>query len=326
MCNKNIFKKIIVWICCIIFVLQSGIVVSAENNDSDDVEVLFEELNHVVSSYNKGNISLSERDRKIEEIELSLEQFGFTPISQEEAIAKKLIKDKYNDSNRNYAIVPGSTTNTKFYNRREKYSSDKYEIQTIRAVPLTEKSSLAESDMITMYQKNQMEAGALTVIKATVTSTATALSSKVNIAYTAYDLLNKTYSSITGKSKIGNSKVIYDYDIQTNVCFKYVKKVGESDDKQILSHISTMYSGYCNTYYKKFTYNSTSYTADSIVQKENIEVKPSKYNNNLAALSYYLGNTSIYKYYAPNFTIQGLEGKIVEIIYPITPEFPLQVY
>lgn len=326
-CVKDTCKRLLIALLSMVLVFQfCEFPAFAESSSSDAaVESLFEEMNSVISQYNKGTISISERDERLTEIDDKLERFGVEELSYSEVSAKGLDTGELNSSISTQAVVPGSTKNTKFYSKREKYSSNKYEIQTIRAVPITEKSSLAQSDMVTMNQKADAKAGALNVLKITLTSTSTELTGKVNVAYTAYDLLKSTYTSITGKTKLGNSKVVYDYDLQTNVCFKYIKKVGQSDNKQVLCQIATKYSGYCTTHYKKFTYNSSNYTCDSVVKKTTIKTTPKKYNDNSAALKYYQGNTSVYKYFVPSIKISGMESRFVLKLNPPTPSFPSQI-
>ena len=324
---KGMCKKLLVMLICTVMAFQLCEVPALAESSSDDtvIETLFEEINTVVSQYNKGIISESERDEQLAEIDSSLEKLGVEQLSDSEIAAKGLDIFDTDSSISPQAIVPGTTKNTLFESERTKDSTGKYEIQTITVFPLTEKSSLAESDMVTMNQKADAKAGSLNVCKITLATAATTLIKKVNVAYTAYDLLHSTYTAITGKTKLGNSKVVYDYDIQTNVCFKYIKKVGQSDDKQKLCQIATRYDGYCNTYYKKFTYNSSSYTSESIVKKVTIETMPKQYNSDSAALNYYLGKTSVYKYYVPTVTISGMESRYVLNVYPPTPSFPSQI-
>jgi len=291
-------------------------------SENKQIENKFDELNQVVAQYNKGKISLLERDKKIAALESSLKSYGVEPLSMKEAEKKGIISD--GSSNFTKAIVPGNTVNTKFYNKREKCNSNKYEIQTIRAVPLTEKSSLSESDIVTMNQKAEISAAKLVIIKAVVASSAS-LSKKTNVVYSAYDLLHNIYTSVTGKTKIGNSKVVYDYDVQTNVCFKYIKKVGESDDKQILCQIANKCSGYCYAYYKQFSYKDSSYTSSSIQKEIPIKSNPKYYNNNVQALNYYLGKTSVYKYFASPVKLSGMESQFILKLYPSEPSFPSQI-
>ena len=305
---------------------NENLIVSLINSTS--AEEIFELMWDITYAYADSLITLDERDNILELVKERLETFGYQELSCEEIQSKNNSGTLNTSDNETRAVVPGNTSNVKFYSNRliETVAGKKYEVQVIRAVPIGMREPLYRkvTASISKSFKDAIEAGALQTLK--TTASAAAGSTKVGlVALSFYDIAKASWNALKKTTIVSNIEATYTYSVATQVVFRYVKKVGEGDSKQKLCHVSTTCTGKATVVVPKATSTSAGITPDDITRQSDFRITPNGYETNDIALNYYLGKTSKYKYYVNYINIIGLNGSAVAKIFIDTPEFPSQV-
>lgn len=230
-----------------------------------------------------------------------------------------------------YVSVPASSSVTWMSSRQTyTYNGVRYEIQTLTAQPSTNRTScLTTKGNRDVNYNYQVTAGLVNMVSTGATalvSSAVKNISGANIALTVYDAIKGFASGVSRTSKVSVSDATYRYTHATTVTFKYVKKVGQSDDKQCLSYISNKgitaltctYSFYISTTGRVEPRNGHT---DCMVYST-----PSGYNSDANAVKAYLDPYAPSRVFVNNIKIKGINDILLFNIAPVSPEFPGQIY
>lgn len=200
-----------------------------------------------------------------------------------------------------------------------------YEVQHLIAEPNGQSSNLRTSGVTAVNSSGGLQAGTLAMIGSGSTSVAGAIPG-VGTVLSVYDALKSFYGGLQRTSTISDIQVSYTYSATTTVTFLYVKKVGQSDDSQILSYI-------CNLETASVTWVVPSFTSDVTGAVHPVNTTGTNYLSAVGA-GYDVSLNAINAYispYAPKtgfittFRISGPESKTVVNLYPLVPSYPSQV-
>ena len=144
-----------------------------------------------------------------------------------------------------------------------------------------------------------------------------------------FDALSSSWSGLKLTSDIDPSNVIYRWETQTTAVFFYVRPESYGDNYQWLSEISTKcvtsvaYIADVDSWRQSGSGAWTIYPALTSGTKTLLHT-PSYYNSVSRAVEAYRNSSSINYDAISSIQISGPESKIVQVIYPCYPQFPLE--
>ena len=151
--------------------------------------------------------------------------------------------------------------------------------------------------------------------------TIVANSNKVSsFAKTVYDFVSSIISGISTKTVIKNVEATYTYNAKSFATFKYIKKKGEPDSRQVCSHISTRCEINVATSIPTLECVGGSYRPNISQKLDRILARPDGYNDNLAAMDAYLESRQIHAYLG-GVDLYGLEGRKLVKVGDCRPDF-----
>ena len=201
-----------------------------------------------------------------------------------------------------------------------------YEIQTLYAQANAKSSNLKLAGSRSLSTSKSWKVGALQALGVVGTAAAGNIPI-VSVTMTVYDTAKAFIAGITPETEISAAEVVYSYSHLTTASFKYVKPVGQPDNQQSLSYISTMGVTSVAWQYPTFSQaNGSMYPQMIQGKRDGIVSKPSGYDSNINAVAAYRDSSATSRDYNESVKITGLESKIVSSIYPVCPEFPAHIY
>lgn len=291
-------------------------------------DMLVEEL------FNQRALLINEnRFNELDEIDRQLATLGTYKIS-EQAISS-LLSSKSKLSTKESAlsresydplVVKPEANNVSWYSSRTTllYNGVNYEIQTLTAQPNAYSSNLKQRGNRAISSTYKWKAGSMNAIKALGAGLLGEIPG-ASLVSTVYSTVSSFVSGISPTTEISSAAINYSYANTTTATFKYVKKVGQSDDYQWLSYISTKCVTAIGYQYPEFSYSGGSVTPNIIQGKRTLYSTPSGYNSNLNAVKAYNSTYGLQKACVGSIQITGIESKTVSNIYPVYPEFPLHI-
>lgn len=324
--KKN--SKFFICILCIMLILTSN--VYAYSIDKSNSRICFEDFlfNKLIFERMALLKEINIDEEKLLEIDNALKSIGCTFINDIDA------KDKYPEIK---AIVPGGTSVNWIERRISNYSynGELYNIQKIVATANANSLCLKYTGIQQIFNSNDYTIGNNTLINAvthyygglylgntTTLSLLNAITS--NIGY-----------SIDSNTTVRTPQTSYSWLMNQTVVFSYVRKENETDDEQVLTHISTGADVSIYSTIMGFQYNNGSWSSPmNISDHVNYVVYPAEFNSTFYAVSYYsavvgAGGLGIG---GPIFdaifdtSIKGCQNSNVSTIYYCWPSYPSQVF
>lgn len=216
------------------------------------------------------------------------------------------------------------------YRNEQTYNGVTYEIQTLLAmVKDMEPSNLRETGVVTLQSKNKWEAAALEVWKLTEKKGIYYIlnSNKyTKIVKNIYEYANAVIKGINGKTVIKDVTASYMYNAFTTASFKFVKKKGDPDSKQMCTYISTECEVALQGSFPSFYCENCVNHPDIVSFNERMVVRPDGYNNNYYAVKAFDSVGSQATAYVDGLDIYGLEGRKLVTVCKLCPRFIAHIY
>jgi hypothetical protein len=201
-----------------------------------------------------------------------------------------------------------------------------YEVQHLVAQPNGLSSNLAGNGNTTIKSSYGWQAGAMNfLLSAGKTATGKIIPGASNVL-SVYNALSAFSSGLQSTSTITNLTANYTWNHTTMVSFEYVKQVGQADDSQILTYVSSSVTTWVNWAVPSFTINSGTASASGASGSKYIYSTPDGFDNTYNAAWAYADVNAPKNDKVGTVTISGPESKAVVNIYPLSPSFPPQVY
>lgn len=219
------------------------------------------------------------------------------------------------------------TTYRKIYT----YNGVTYNIQKLIAQPIKEGSALARHGDYTVRSERNWTAGAENVLSVAASNSVDGLVSSIpgaGLALTFFDMVKGLVEGISITTEVKVPHITYSWSCSTTAVFSYVRLIGESDDDQWLSLISTK----ANTYVEYMTSSFDRKLENGIWKSEsgeiqgsrNIDSTPSQYNSDEVAVIAYNSVLGGYASRCVSFIdITGPESKRAAYITSCIPACPV---
>ena len=225
--------------------------------------------------------------------------------------------------------LPTSNKNTWMSYRTSNYyyKGKYYNIQRLIAQPKSNDSPLINVwSKIVTYNYN-WQAGVYNVIESLAWSAIETIPG-ASIFVNLYDAISSFISGISRTTEVNIPNIAYSWSSVTTAIFTYVRLESESDNKQILTFISTKTDTVIGYQMPKLYYknnNGVWVLAPSVIQgKRTINAVPSGFDSINGAIEAYFGGYPIpQRATVDGIRISGPESKVVHTIYPYKPQFPL---
>lgn len=308
---KKIIKSLTTTILLILLFVTTVFAQSSFNN-VNQIDILLEKRAELISL---------EKWNEIESIDKQLESLGVEKLTSGEV-------EKYfsNLSDTTPYVVPPASNNVTWLSSRTDYTYGgiTYEIQTLIAQPNQNDSNLKERGNKSISSSYKWNAGSMDALSVIASSTVGEIPG-ASLYLSVYDTVRSFISGISKTTEISDAEILYSYSHVSTISFKYVKIKGESDNRQVLTYISSKGTTAVGYQYPNFVYSGSSVKPNIIQGNRTINSIPSGYNSNLNAVKAY--NTPYGKReFVKTVQITGLESKTVSKIYPICPESPFHIY
>ncbi|WP_028594506.1 hypothetical protein [Paenibacillus assamensis] len=321
------FKKSFTVVVALLLFFNVSTLVSA-NNDLNigqreaRINELYEE---------RAKLRLQEKTdfEKIQSVNSELESLGVKFMSDEEVKNKFVLQKGMSISP--YVSVP--TMDNVVWSTWRGVSSKNgksYEVQHLIAEPNSKNSNLKTTGVVIHHSSVDWKAGALTVVKTLALEGASRVSG-ADLLISFFDTAASFIKDVNfgRETKVEDISASYTYAQMTVIEFMYVKKVGESDDKQALTFIASKVNGDILTGVPGFVYRSSNGAA----VRAKVEGKNYYFSNRPSG--YGLSNKGVEAYVNPyaqrravitQVELTGLENKTIKVIYPLSPTHPGQIY
>lgn len=297
-------------------------------NTEKQIQQIYDERASVLAERKEGYL------QKYDELGKELESLGVKFLTPEEVqekmeIAKRTYQDSYPDSVSPYVVSP-SNNNYAWSSFRNTWVKNgvTYEVQHLTAEATSRPSILWETGGIVIEKNNSFQAAvqnlAITVAKAG----ASALYEPIGIAISVYDAVKDLINdaNFDKQTEVTNIMANYTYGWYESIDFMYVKKVGESDDKQKLTFISSSVSGSMSWTIPKFTYKKSSGAIQSLSfstsQKSFNYYDTTAHRNGSFAVAAYLDPYAPRNAYVTYAEMKGIDNKTVRLVPVATPASP----
>ncbi len=307
---KKVFSMSLVFV----MLLSSNIVAFANNMNSteDQVEYLID--------YRAELLSLGKYN-ELENIDQRLEALGVEFLTNLEVQSKAI-----DTSNGIARVSTPVMENVTWMSSRTNYTYNgvTYEIQTLTAQPKNHNSNLIDLSNKAISSTYRWRAGAMNAISA-IGMGALGEIPGASIYISVYNTLSSWLSGISPTTEISAADILYSVSNVTTATFKYVKVLGESDNRQSLTYISTKCVTAIGYQYPTLEYNDGSVTPNVIQGSQKLYTTPNGYNSNYNAVRAYNDVYSQTRACVSRVKITGIESKTVANIYPVYPQFPLHI-
>lgn len=318
------FKKMSCSMIVVILMLLVPVYALADAPDDYVDEVNVERIDFL---FDERARMLSKNDMQtVNEIDRMLADLGVKSMTDKE-IAEKIysVGDVIP-----YAAVPSSKSVT-WSSTRVKYSyaGVNYEIQTITAQPLANSSILRNSKVVSVSSPKSGKAGAMLFLKSLWFSSLSGIVQEMqagSIALSLFDAFRSTVSGLQSTTVVDSISATYHFNDITTVNFKFIKKIGQSDSFQYMSHISSKYNHRVHVYVPEIVVNNGIVTAREKTLDRSTEFVPSGYNSNYDAIRSYVSGSSMLKTCVNRVNVTGLSGKALINLYPACPNSMGQIY
>lgn len=254
-------KRLIVIVLSVVMaVIPCCVSVSADDSEYSEwrtSEELHEERLRLMDYYENNK-------SQIEAIDEELEKRGEEVISEEE------LHNKILNSNRNQgkdvpslAYDPGYVSGVRWTSKRynQVYAGQVYEIQEILGESTdSETSKLCKTETKTSQKTGSFKAGSTTIWKFTAQSLVTAILDSAAPGFgtgiSLFTLLSSYDKNITTSSSLKYICLSYIVSIYVNEKFVFVKRLGESDNSQILCYVGNNIRSSVTVVYPRYTYSN----------------------------------------------------------------------
>jgi len=260
-------------------------------------------------------------------IDTKLSSLGVEFLTQEQVNAKS---DNSTSELKDFTpqIVVPSQSNISWSSYRDTVTRQNvtYEVQHLVAQPNGLSSNLKGNGNTTVKSSYGWQAGSMDFLKsAGKTATGKIIPGASNIL-SVYNALAAFSSGLQPTSTITNLTANYTWNHTTMVSFEYVKPVGQTDDSQILTYVSSSVTTWVNWAAPSYTINSGAASASGASGTKYIYTTPDGFDNTYNAAWAYADVNAPKHDRVGSVTISGPESKIVVDIYPLSPSFPAQIY
>lgn len=267
---------------------------------------------------------------EFENINRKLEQLGVEELTQQEVLEKV----GESDGIMPYLDTPSSANGILWnsYRSTVNISGTNYDVQTIIATQDKDGpySRLCSEKNIIISSSSGKSAGATEVLKALINNAIDIVVDGNNYAKyikTAYDYGRAYLSGIQTNTIISNIKASYNTNAVTTVAFNYVKKSGESDNKQVYTFVSTKHEVTVGGMIPTFTYsNGETHPNIVYIPQTNCTSTADHYNNPYWAAKLYVDPLSSASFsYAEKINVYGLDNKVIDQYGDFCPSYISQV-
>lgn len=151
--------------------------------------------------------------------------------------------------------------------------------------------------------------------------------SYVKYIKTAYDYGKAYISGLNTSTVISNIKATYSCAFTTTVSFKYVKKAGESDSKQVYTFVSTKCEAAVGGMFPEFTYkNGETHPNIVYMPSTNCTSTSDRYNDTWLAAKLYVDPSYYGRFsYAKGINVNGIDGKTIDKYSGYCPSYISQI-
>ncbi|ABP66344.1 hypothetical protein Csac_0725 [Caldicellulosiruptor saccharolyticus DSM 8903] len=305
-----------------------------------DVEKNYTKIQNLLDKRAKLLLNNKEDVAALNEIDLQLVKYGVKFLTLDEVLSQfPMERDNGNGGNNStihdknsvsvLVSVPTSNKNTWMSYRTSNYyyKGKYYNIQRLIAQPKSDDSPLMNiGSRIVTYNYN-WQAGVYNVIESLAWSAVGTIPG-ASIFVNLYDAISSFISGISKTTEVNVPNIAYSWASITTAVFTYVRLESESDNRQVLSYISTKTNTVIGYQIPKLSYknkNGVWVAAPDVIQgKRTIDIIPSGYDSISGAVEAYCGGYSVpQRATVDGIRISGPESKVVQTIYPCNPQFPL---
>lgn len=256
------------------------------------------------------------------------------------------VEQKYPDAVPNYASIMGNgqvdpqarvpdQDNITWVDHRSsnyKYNNKVYNIQKLSASPNSKNSNLKQSSAITVPSNANVFLNVTKNLVSVIAETAIGAVPGATVALVIYDAIKAVVSGLNTNSVVSTPKATYVNTMTETVVFQYVRLESQSDEMQMLTHISTATVtevAYTLTNFSCKTNSSGQEiaTPNSIQGKKTFYAVPATFNDSIAAIKAYNSYIGGPTYDAvKKVTVNALDGKKLYTFNPVYPSFPAHIY
>ena len=312
-------KKGIFSIISVIIILFNTVSIYASQNyyPFEEQEKVIQELfvQKAQARYKKDYILESEIAEK-------LRALGVKELSQEEVLNKF-----YNSDIMPYIDYSSANAKWSTYRTTRTVNGISYEVQNLIAEPKNGNSNLSIRQSGTATGISAKQAGSAYILQLIASEALSAGASIIPGGSTAlrlYDIL-KGAPGVNTSTSMSTNDINYVFSGEITACFAYVKKVGQSDNSQQLTYVSSMIvMGVTTTTLASWMQNGVYTTRPITNTQNNLTIKPQGYQSIAGAI------TAYYDVYAPKKSCVsritfGSSSVSPLNYYPLVPEFPAYI-
>lgn len=203
-----------------------------------------------------------------------------------------------------------------------------YEVEHLTAEPSANSNILKGTQARVIQATINLEAATTNLISATIKAGASEINTPTSVIITVYDAVKGFVSDVNfgRKTIIPDITVNYTVSWFQNIDFMYVKKLGESDDKQVLTFMSSAVSGETTWVTPEFKYkvNGAVKSVKNLVDSRRMEYYyPGAHRNGSMAVAALFNPSAPRHAYVTYAEIIGAGGKSVGLIPVATPASPV---
>lgn len=258
------------------------------------------------------------------------------------------VEQKYPDAVPNYASIMGNgqvdpqarvpdQDNITWVDRRVsnyKYNNQYYNIQKLCASPNNDQvnSNLMQIATVIVEKNPNVFINVTKNLLEVAANSAVSLIPGADVVLTIIDVIKAVESGLNSTSVISVPHTTYDCSLTETVVFQYVRLENQSDEFQMLSHISTASSTHVRSTMAHFTCKKNAdgqsiAMPDDISKTEKANSVPKNFNSALAAVKAYNSYAGGPQYDAvSSVTIKGIDGRKVHTFQLVYPAFPAHIY
>lgn len=289
----------------------------------EKINELYQERSIVLAQKKEGYLEEYERLGK------ELESLGVEFLSNEEVVEKmEIAKKSYNGQLPQVIIPPnGKYTWSSVRNKWVK-NGVTYEVQHLTAEPNSNASILKGTQARAIQSSINLQAASTNLVGSLVKEGASTIGKPVDVAITVYDAVKNFVNDSNFDRTTIISDITANYTVSwfENIDFMYVKKVGESDDKQFLTFMSSAVAGETTWVLPTFSYKASGAvkSVKNVVGSRSFNYySTTAHRNGSMAVAALLDPSAPRNAYITYAEIKGAGGKSIGLIPVATPASPV---
>lgn len=329
--RRKLMKKTLITLTALLFLTSPINYIYSANDPSISNDLKIQEIYDQRSKLTLENKNDSEEYVKLGQ---ELENLGVEFLSTEQVQEKNAQAIK-NSSNTNQNLVQpqvavpisSSVVWSSFRNRFVKNGVE-YEVQHLTAEPNSKSSNLKGTGLIGVSSSISWQAGLQGLAKTAVFESASKVPG-VDVVLTVYDAVADFVkdTNFSRKTEVTDIQVNYSWSYIQSFDFMYVKKVGSSDDTQVLSYRSSNISGDFSWNIPTFAYKSNGAIKSTKIKQgsKSFSNTPTGHRKGDLAVAAYLDPAKPSTSFVTRLELIGIESKKLKTINGTLPAFPSQL-